>query len=113
MTKFLKGLLIAASMIFANWQTEGSLSFSIVLVAIAFLLGYYAKNWWFPSVSDDGVLDWRDWVSAVLIGLSAAIPEYISQIIVDGAIVWRELLTVVGTVLFTYITSTFTQKAKN
>lgn len=108
--KFIKGLLLAASMLFANWQVEGTLSVSAVLVAGAFLIGYYAKNWWFPSASEDGVFDWRDVLSAILVGLSAAIPEYISQIVVDNVVVWPELLAVVGTVVFTYITATFTQK---
>ena len=108
--KFIKGLLLAASMLFAQWQT-GDLSLSAIIVAVSFLIGYYAKNWWFPSVSTDGVMDWRDWLSAVLIGLSAAIPEAISQIVVGNAIVWGELVSVVGTVLFTYITATYVQKS--
>ena len=107
--KFVKGLLLAASMLFANWQIEGDVSIASLLVAVAFLFGYYAKNWWFPSVSEDGIFDWKDVFSAVLIGISVAIPESISQIIVYDQIVWRELFSVVGVVVFTYVTATYVQ----
>ena len=112
MKKLVKGLLMAASLIFADYTGGDFVLASSLLVAIAFLLGYWAKNWWFPSVSEDGVFDWKDVASAILIALSVAIPEGISQIVVDGFIVWKELVIVTGTVVFTYISGTWMSNAK-
>ena len=110
--KIVKGLLMTASLLFADFQTSGNISTASVIVAVAFLLSYYAKNWWFPSVSEDGVFDWRDITSAILVALSVAIPDAITQIVVDGVVMWKELLMVTGTVVFTYFTGTYFSKAK-
>lgn len=113
MKKLVKGLLMAASLVFADYTSGGDFVLtSSLLLAIAFLIGYWAKNWWFPSVSEDGVLDWRDGASAILIGLSVAVPEYINQLVVNGAVIWGELFTLVGTVIFTYIAGTWMSNAK-
>jgi len=112
MKKLVKGLLMAAALMFADYTGGNFVFASSLLVAIAFLLGYWAKNWWFPSVSEDGVFDWRDVASAILIALSVAIPESISQLVVDGFIVWKELVIVTGTVVFTYISGTWMSNAK-
>src|SRR5690606_30864811 len=110
MQKIVKGLLMALALIFADWQITGAFETASIVVAFAFLIGYYAKNWWFPSASTDGVFDWRDTVSIVLIALSVAIPDAITQIVVENAINWKELGTVVVTVVFTYFTGTYFSK---
>jgi hypothetical protein len=112
MQKIIKGLLMTAAMLLTEWQLTGNFETASILVASAFLIGYYAKNWWFPSASTDGVFDWKDVLSAILVAISVAIPESIAQIIVENAINWKELLTVVGTVVFTYFTGTYFSKAK-
>lgn len=111
MQKIIKGLLMAAAALFADYSA-GTFGAASWVVAICLLIGYYAKNWWFPSVSEDGVFDWRDVASAVIIALSVGVPEAIGQFIVDGVIVWKELLTVICTVVFTYFTGTFFSSAK-
>ncbi|MFA5432909.1 MAG: hypothetical protein WC319_08565 [Candidatus Paceibacterota bacterium] len=111
MKKFIKGLLMALAALFADYSA-GTFGTASYIVAGCLLVGYYAKNWWFPSVSEDGVFDWRDIASAVILALSVAIPESISQFIVDGAIVWKELFSVIIAVVGTYFTGTFLAKAK-
>jgi len=110
--KIVKGLLMAAALLFADFQISGNIETASVVVAAAFLIGYYAKNWWFPSVSIDGVFDWRDVASAILVALSVAIPDAITQIVVDGIVIWKDLLLVTGTVVFTYFTGTYFSKAE-
>ena len=111
MQKIIKGLLMALAYLFADY-TAGTFGAASYVVAVSFLIGYYAKNWWFPSVSEDGVFDWRDIVSSIIIALSVAVPEAVGQFIVNGFIVWKELFTVIGTVVFTYFTGTFFSSAK-
>lgn len=111
--KIVKGLLMGLSVIFAATQnTETVVWAGVILTSVCVTIGYYAKNWWFESVSDDGVFDWRDVASALIIMVVAAVPESINQIVVDGAINAAQLLKVVVSVIFTYFTATWYSNAK-
>lgn len=111
--KIVKGLLMGLSVIFAATQNPETVVWAgVILTSICVTLGYYAKNWWFESASEDGVFDWRDVASALIILVVTAIPESINQIVVDGVINTGQLLKVVASVIFTYFTATFFSTGK-
>lgn len=110
--KIVKGLLMGLSVIFAAMQTGDIVWASVIITSICVMVGYWVKNWWFSSVSEDGVFDWRDIASALLLLVVASVPESISQIVIDGSIDLSQLMTVIGTVIFTYFTATFFSTGK-
>jgi hypothetical protein len=111
--KIVKGLLMALALIFTDYQNGEIVWAASILAASCVLVGYYAKNWWFPSVSEDGVMDWRDIASALIVAAVAAVSDSISSLVVDGQIIWLDLAKTVGAVVWTYIVGTYFSKAKN
>jgi hypothetical protein len=104
--KIIKGLLMAASYLFVDYNA-GTFGAASWVIASCFLLGYYVKNWWFPSASEDGLFDWKDVASALILAISIGVPEAVDQFIINGSIVWKEMVLAVTTIVFTYFTSTF------
>lgn len=112
MNKIVKGLLLIVGVIFAALQS-GDIVWPATLISAACVgLGYFAKNVWFPSVSDDGTFDWRDIASALILAVVTTISESISSLIINGAVDWMLLIKTVGTVVITYFTATFFAPAK-
>lgn len=103
---------MSGAMIFTAIQT-GDVVWPVLLVTTgAFLAGYLVKNAIWPSISDDGIFDWRDIVSAAIIAACAAIPETVNQWFVGDVIDWVQIMQITGAAVFTYITGTIGFKTK-
>jgi hypothetical protein len=106
-SKFFKGILLMASVIFTALQTGNVVWISTILSAVLVGVGYYVKNYLLPSNSIEGSLTWRDILSGVLLAVVAGLSDSISSLIVNGVIVWPLLGKTVLTVTITYFTATF------
>jgi hypothetical protein len=110
--KIVKGLLLMASSIFVAIQA-GDVVWGVTLLTAACIgVGYFTKNVFFPSVSEDGVFDWRDVASAAILAVVAAIGDSVGQIFQGGQFYLQQLLSVIGAAVFTYFSTTFFGAAK-
>ena len=112
MNKVIKGLMMAAAMVFTAMQGPDFIWQITAVTTGAFFIGYLVKNAIWPSISDDGVFDWRDIASAAIIAACAAIPETVNQWFVGDAVNWLQVAKIAGVAVFTYLTATFGFKTK-
>jgi hypothetical protein len=99
----LVGVIVAGfSQVPINWALTG-------MTALAVVLSYTGANLagFFPSTSEPGKFNLVDLGCALLIALSTGITEYLAYIVIDQAVVWTTLLSVVGNVTLSFVASTF------
>jgi hypothetical protein len=106
-TKIVKGILLMIGVVFTAFQSGNIVWAATIITAVCLGLGYFAKNVWFPSVSDDGVFDWRDVVSALVLSIVATIGTMIGDLVVNDSVNWLLLAKTIVTVVITYFTATF------
>jgi hypothetical protein len=82
------------------------------LTTVFFTGGYLLKNWLFPSLSDKGKLELRDWISGAWIAINMGAADIISQVLVIGTIDLKALLLSMGAALLGYIAKTLPQPIK-
>lgn len=112
MNKIVKGFLLMLAVIFTALQGGNVVWAATIITAVCVGIGYFVKNIWFSSVSEDGVFDWRDIASALILAVVAAVSESIGQIVVGGIIEWGEMVKIIVAALFTYFSTTFFSGAK-
>jgi membrane protease YdiL (CAAX protease family) len=111
--KIVKGILLMIGVIFTALQAGNIVWAATIISAVCVGLGYFVKNVWFQSASEDGVFDWKDAVSAVILAIVTTIGGMVSELVTgDGVIDWILLLKTIGTVVITYFTATFFEPAK-
>jgi len=106
-SKFVKGLLLMASIFFAAVQAGNVAWVSTIVSAILVGAGYYVKNYLSPSDSTSGTLSVKDIVSTLLLAVIAALSNSVSSLVVNGTIVWTVLGKEVISVVVTYLSTTF------
>lgn len=110
--KLVKGLIMAAMMVFAQYQTGEIVWAASLITAVTFFIGYAVKNAWLPSISEDGVFDWRDMLSAVVLAVVVAVGDAVGDLVINGVIAWGDLAQMIISVVVTYFTGTFFGNAK-
>lgn len=107
-TKFVKGLIMSVVGALLVVFNSDPIVWSIVIVTlISTVMVYSGKNLFVTSKSLQGELDWRDILSALLLGIGVTIGDSITMIIKDGIIDWIILAKVSVGVISTYISTTF------
>lgn len=107
MNKIVKGILLIVGVIFTAAQAGNVDWASTLISAICVGLGYFAKNVWFSSVSEDGVFDWRDIASALIIAIVTSVGQSVSTLVINGVVDWILLGKTVLAVVITYFTATY------
>lgn len=79
--------------------------FGIVVLGVS--LTYIPKDIWFPSNSSHNTLSWRDYVSAGILGLSAALSEWTASAWLATVLDWQSLLTIVLSTIGGYLFKTY------
>lgn len=110
--KVVKGILLMLGVVFAAMQTGDVIWPAVIISAVAVGGGYFVKNIFFQSVSEDGVFDWRDVASALLLAVFATLGESINSFVIDNHLDWLLLIKTIGTVVMTYFSTTFFEKPK-
>jgi len=108
--QFLKGLLMALVSVIVTFFSTTPVDYLLMaLTAVCAVLTYVGKNLIDVLHSDSpvGSLSWINIVSALLVALGAGILEAASMIIVNGVILWPVLGKVVGSIVLTYVISTW------
>ena len=67
-----------------NWAYVG-------IATLGFTVIYVAKNFFMPSDSDPGTINWRDLVSGLIVAMGMAISSFAASIITLGFIDWKAL----------------------
>lgn len=111
--KVIKGLLMAASMVFAAMEVDNFVLASTLITATIFLVGYLVKNVFFPSESETGVWTWRDTASALILAVLAAVSAALPDIVVGGVVDWFYMVRIVIAAVITYFGATFYSSAKS
>jgi hypothetical protein len=108
--QFLKGLLMALVGVAVSFFSSPEVDYLLMaLTALCAALTYTGKNLILVLQSDSptGSLSWVNVMSAVFIALGTGLLQAASMIIVDGVIVWEALLKITGSIVFTYVVSTW------
>jgi hypothetical protein len=69
-------------------------AFNLLYVALTtgfFSIGYFLKNWLFPSLSDKGKIDLRDFLSGLWVAITMGTADILSQTLAMGTIDWKAL----------------------
>ena len=106
-TKFLKGLLMALiGALVAAFNTDPIVWSVVIVTLIGTAIVYTGKNAFYQSDSDEGTLNLRDMLSALLILIGTAIISAVASIAGSGTIDWLLMLKTAAGVIFTYLGST-------
>jgi magnesium-transporting ATPase (P-type) len=106
-SKFVKGLLLMASVVFAALQTGNVIWASTIILTICVGITYYVKNYLSPSDSPEGQLNWKNIISALILAVATGVSDSIATLIVNGTLNWGLLWTTVSSVVVTYLGTTF------
>lgn len=110
--KFVKGILLILGVFLAAVQTGNVVWPVTIITAICLGGGYFVKNIWFQSASEDQVFDWRDVISAILLSIFATIGDSVGNYVVGNLVDITALLKTIGTIVLTYFGTTFFENAK-
>lgn len=79
----------------------------VLISTIAFTLIYVGKNFFLPSSSETGKVNWMDVLSGLLVAIGMGISSFVGSILTTGTVDWKALgLAVVGAIVG-YFTKTF------
>jgi hypothetical protein len=106
-SKFVKGLLLMASVIFSALQTGNVIWASTIILTVCVGISYYIKNYLMPSDSIEGQLNWKNIISALILAIVTGLTDSIASLVVNGVINWGLLWTTVTSVVVTYLGTTF------
>lgn len=96
-----------ASIIFAAIQA-GSVVWPVVITtAVLSGIAYYVKNYLAPSGSGEGVLNWKDILSGLILAVVAGMSDSITQWITNDVIDWSLAAKTAGSLIVTYFVTTF------
>lgn len=105
--KFVKGILLMIS-ILATAYLDGNIIWAQTLLSMACVgIGYYVKNYFMPSDSQQGQFSLRDILSILILTIVATVGDSISGLVINGIIDWGALGKMALGVIFTYFTSTY------
>ena len=108
MTKFVKGLLLMAGVILTALQSSVPPVWAVTIITTVCVgIGYYVKNYYIPSTSVQGELNWGDILSGMILAIVAGVSNSLSELVISGIVVWGALFKIIGTVSITYLTTTF------
>ena len=84
----------------------------ILIVTVVFSATYAVKNFFLPSDSSEGVANWKDIVSGIIIAVCAALSTFAANLLTDVDFSWKILgVTIIGAVVG-YFTKTIPQGVK-
>jgi len=106
-SKFVKGIILILGVFFTAYQNPPIIWTITIITAICVGGTYFVKNYFSPSVTPTGTLDWKDVLSALLLAIFTAVFNSLSSNFVSGVIIWSLLGKTVLSVVITYITTTF------
>jgi hypothetical protein len=107
MTKFVKGLMMMAAVVFTAMQNPPVVWSVVIFTSVLVGAGYYVKNYMMQSSSNEGQLNFMDALSVVLLAVITALSDSLSSLVVNGVIVWSLVGKTVLSVVITYISTTY------
>lgn len=110
--KFLKGIGIMAAYVYANMMQPNFVWLASVIVAVCMGATYYIKNYYVPSGSAEGEINFKDFGFAMLLALFAAIGDGVSDWVINGVVQWSELWKVASAAIMMYLFPTLFQGPK-
>jgi uncharacterized membrane protein len=112
LSTFWKGLIMAIiGFVATTIGTLDPFNLSYIIIAsVAFTLIYFGKNYWLPSTSEAGEINWRDIVSGLIIAVGMAISSFSASIILTGVVDWKALFIAVIGAVVGYFGKTIPQK---
>jgi len=79
----------------------------VLISTVAFTLIYIGKNFFLPSTSEPGKINWMDAFSGVLIAIGMMVSSMAGSILTTGTVDWRALGVAVIGAIVGYFTKTF------
>ena len=69
------------------------------ITVVGTVLGYLGQNFFMPSVSPFGMIDWKDVLKGVFVGISAGVSNWIGNLVegtaVDYNSLWKKMVVIV------------------
>lgn len=106
-SKIGKGILIIVGIILTAYQSGTNIWPEAVLTAILTGLGYFISNLWVTSTSDQGTLNFADFVKGAILAIVGAITSALATFVNGGIVNWKAMGLAALSALIAYISATY------